>query len=371
MTQRERVMLTSMLAALVVVGGGFAFNIFVWQPLSNIRERVETARLELAEKQTELSKEKAVIAGILKVNPRLAAWNEISLSPMNPVLAKTKGLTPEERKSRHLSHLQVDYERYLDGLMRGSGFAADSIVITAKAPERKGNPILSGKVPVFERLGFTVSGRAKLEGVVRLLQTFHAADLLHQIRNISLALIPAPAGAGRSSSSGNLQVSMTIEALMVRGAQERTTLSPALGKTRPKSLAQPNRQYADMTAKNMFVGIASVSVAPRYNESRKDVLRFVRLTTLCHAGRRWEAYIYDLGKGGDERRVNARTLTNILIRDKYDNTILDAEVVHIDSRQLIYREDGRYYRLRCGDFFYPASELTAKEITDLGLSDSE
>src|SRR5207249_4756535 len=112
-----------------------------------------------------------------------------------------------------------------------------------------------------------------------------------------------------------------VEAIMVQGGEERATLLPAGLPGAPRVLADPPRQYADIAKKNMFTG---VDVGPtRDAEERREVLRFVRLTTLFDNGRRWEAYFYDQAKGGEERRVNAVTLNELTIRDRYDNPVLE------------------------------------------------
>jgi hypothetical protein len=367
MTQRERVMLTSLMAAMLVLGGGMVFHLFVWQPYSEARARLDNAREELIQKQTDLSQVQAEIDAILRVNPRLVQWKKIGLPPMDPELKKRRGLSVEDRKLRHLNRLQADYERYLHELLSKSGFARDTISITARAPDRKGSPILSGKVPIYERLIFAVAGRTTLEGVVRMLYDFHRTHLLQHVHTLNVSL--AGARGQWRGPPGTLTVTMNVEALVVTGGEERAALLPSALQSPPRVLAEPERRYGDMSAKHMFLGVAR-KTAPRLSEDRVEVLKFVRLTTLSHKGRRWEAYIYDLAKGGDEIKLNARTVTEFVIRDKYDTTVLEGDVVYVDGEQMVFKSKGKFYRLRCGDFLYPAvnNPLSPKDLEALGLS---
>jgi hypothetical protein len=373
MTQRERVMLTTLMGAMLLLGGGLVFHLFVWQPLSEARGRLDNAHAELTKKQTELAKEQAQIDAILRVNPRLAFWKKTSLPPIDPALKKKRGLSTDERQARHLNRLQSDYERYLSELLTKSGFTADTISITARAPDRKTSPVLHGKVPVYERLNFSVTGRTTLEGMVRMLYDFHRTNLLHQIRNIHVTLVEEQQrGGGRRgggrANAGVLNVTMTVEALVVTGAEERTALLPTGLKGQPRVLAEPGRRYGDMSAKHMFVGVAAVS--SRYSEDRAEVLKVVRLTSLTNKGRRWEACLYDQGKGGDEIKLNAVTVTDFTIRDKYDTMVLEGTVVHLDAEQMVFKSEGKFYRVRLGDFLHPAVNrpLSSEELEKLGLS---
>jgi hypothetical protein len=373
MTKRERFLTTALVGTAVVLGGGFLFHLFVYQPLGDARERLARAQEGLIKKQNELTAEQRQGQAIVRLDPRLQHWQKLSLPPRNPE-AKKAGLSPEEQKARHLSQLQVDYEHYLSELLSQSGFARGSVHITPRQPDRAaGAPAAKKDAPPYDRLVFGVSGRASLDAVSQMLYEFYRTNLLHQVRSLTLSL-PQRAGeeggARRGVGRGELAVNMTVEGILVSGGEERATLLPAGLPSAPRVLADPPRQYADIAKKNMFTGVEAAS---REGEERREVLRFVRLTTLFDNGRRWEAYFYDQAKGGEERRVNAVTLPELTIRDRFDNPVLEATVVHVDEKQLIFRADGNFYRLRCGDFLYPAvnNPLDDKEVKELGLSSSD
>src|SRR5207253_2559846 len=80
-----------------------------------------------------------------------------------------------------------------------------SVTITPRPPES--SKARQGKGPPYTALSFTASGRARLEGVVRMLEAFHRTRLLHKVRNLTVTK--------KTGSKGELEVSLTAEALQV------------------------------------------------------------------------------------------------------------------------------------------------------------
>jgi hypothetical protein len=219
------------------------------------------------------------------------------------------------------------------------------------------------KAPPFLALTFGVHGQAKLDAIVRMLEEFHRTRLKHKIRNVA---VQKP----KKGEKGDLEVNLTIEALQVTGAEARDTLLPSSPTLKPRVLAEPGRRYAAVAERNMFLGIPA---APsRLTEDRAEVLGVVKLTTLAHNGRRWEAYLYDQGKGGSEKMLTSTTITDFEVRDKYDSVLFEGTVVHLDSQQMVFRSEGKFYRLHCGECLYPAVEnpLSDSEVKALGLTPS-
>ncbi|MFO0844710.1 MAG: hypothetical protein U0797_20320 [Gemmataceae bacterium] len=399
MTRRERVLATTTLVLMAVLGSAAGFHFFVYEPYSEANSQLLSAQEQLSKKRTELAQEEDQIKGVLRVNPRLSQWHKISLPPRDPE-GKKLGVSPEEQKRGHQAKLQVDYERYLSELMRASGFRGDSIVISHATPDTKtklNTP--KGKEPTFERLAFGVTGKGNKDAVVKMLATFHKEPLLHQVRKLSVSTATNPGGSaagggrrGGAAGEGLLDVNMTVEALLVQGAEERATLKPAPLSYPPRVLAEPGRDYQTLARRNMFTGVAPprVETPARTTEDRADVLRFVKLTTLYYDPERdrWEGTFYDQAAGpvrvdeqdedGNtiqkvkwERKVNTRLLSELKVPDKYGNMLLDAKVVHIDERQLIFKVDNSFFRLRCGDALYPAIDqpLGGDDVKELGLGE--
>ena len=244
-----------------------------------------------------------------------------------------------------------------------SGFSPSTIKVTPAPADRKGGPILSGKTPAYTKLSFTVQGQAALDGVVRMMQEFYHTPLLHEVRSLTLT-------KKGSSNKGDLDVNMTIEALMVTGAEKRDALLPDKSVAPPQVLAEPSRYYTDMLAKNIFTGVAAVS---RLSEDRSQVLNFIKLTALWNSGRRWEATYYDQGKGGEEKRLTERMINEFSVADKYDNVLVEGKVVRLDGDGVLFESAGKYYRWTCGQVLGAALEepLKPNEVKKLGLTASD
>jgi hypothetical protein len=384
MTQREKTLAVGLVVVLGLAMSGGLLYFLALVPFNEANERLESEQKLLDDKDNELAKEKQQIAGIFKIDPRMMHWQDISLPPRDPNLKRGQTMT-EEQKKRHVSQLQVDYEKYLSAMMRNNRFKPDSITVRTGQVEKQA--VAKGKQPTYERIAFQVSGRGELSSVTGFMEEFHKAPLLHQIRNAKIEHAGAKGGA--KLNEGELDMTATVEALLVTGANDRATLLPAKEKQEKltlRVLADPPRDYDTLSAKNIFFGIKppkpdqSVKTDKdkekdrRKKEDPKDVLAFVKLTMLCYdtESDRWYATFYDQGKGGNEKRVS-KALNELTIYDKYEYPSLDATVVYVDGKQLIFKvdKDKKFFRLRIGDFIYPAypnQSMTSSELKELGIS---
>jgi hypothetical protein len=378
MTQREKTLTVGLLGLLGVFVGGVLFHLFVYEPVSAVREQLDTEREELQKKKNELAGEEEQIEKILHIDPRLSQWTQLSLPPRDPKL-KNAGLSLEQQKSKHLANLGVAYEKYLRELMEKAGFSSvkvGPVKGTAKAQTK-------GKEPPFEELTFPVVGKGKMDAVVLMLREFHRTPLLHHVRKLKLEVADDKGG---KKTPGLLAMNLTIDALLMNGAEDRTALQPKGLTVTPKVLAydpkQPmasERNYLAMVKRNMFTGFEpTVRVEPPtpkvITEDKREVLRFVKLTTLAFdpERKRWEAWLYDQGKGGKEKKLN-NVLDEFTIYDKDDNSMIEAKVVKINEEFMVILSEGKYYRLRCGDFLYPAinSPLSKAELKAMGITPDE
>src|SRR5437879_7659647 len=149
-----------------------------------------------------------------------------------------------------------------------------------RAPQ-KSSQVITGKGPIYMRLPFTIQAKASLASLVEMLEHFYRTPLLHDIKRLS---IQRPSALGTQPPSGELDIHMTVEALIVAGAENRLTLLPGVtkrlealdtvaallqaptglglaiwaagptGPLGPGVLAQPSRQYAAIAKKNIFLG---------------------------------------------------------------------------------------------------------------------
>jgi hypothetical protein len=361
MNPRERILALTVVTVGILLGCGVPFKFLFLDSLFAIYAQTAEATQELDKKNAELDKEAADRKTILSRDPRLAQWQRLSLpEDANREKELKKGQPLEEIRKRHEEDVAGNYERFLSSLLMRSGFAPSTIKVTPAPADRKGGPILSGKTPAYTKLSFTVQGQAALDGVVRMMQEFYHTPLLHEVRSLTLI-------KKGSSNKGDLDVNMTIEALMVTGADKRDALLPDKSVAPPQVLADPSRYYTDMLAKNIFTGVAAVS---RLSEDRSQVLNFIKLTALWNSGRRWEATYYDQGKGGDEKRLTERTINEFSVADKYDNVLVEGKVVRLDGDGVLFESAGKYYRWTCGQFLGAALEepLKPDEVKKLGLT---
>jgi hypothetical protein len=362
MNPRERILALTVVTVAMLVGGGVLFKFLFLDALAALKVQSADAEQDLDKKQAELEKELADRKAIVSRDPRLAQWQRLSLPGDNSQEQELKKGRPlEEVRKRHEESVEVSYERFLSNLLLRSGFAPGTIKVTPAPADRKGGPILSGKTPAYTKMSFGVVGQAGLDGVVRMVQDFYRTPLLHEVRSLTLTKAP--------SSKGDLDVNLTVEALLVTGAQKRDALLPAPDKTipAPHVLAEPSRYYTDMVANNIFTGKAAVT---RFTEDRSEVLGHVKLTMLCNDGGHWEATYYDQGKGGEEKRLKERWLNEFSIADKYDNILVQGKVVRLDADGALFQSGEKYYRWTCGQFLGAALDepLKPEEVKKLGLT---
>ena len=405
MNRRERILAMAALAVVILAGGGFLFKFLFLDALALVQAQIAAAQTDIDNKKAELSKEETDQQTIKRRDPRLSQWQHLSLPDDKNLSQEIKnGHTPEEAQKRHEDIVQVEYEQFLRDLVVSSGFSQNSIKVSA-ATDRKGGPILTGKTPAYTKMSFTVQGQAGFDSVVRMLEDFYHTPLLHEVRSLTLTSKPqqtrpaAPGGfappgglpgalpggfpgrpggfAGAAPGglpgvspavrgAGDLDVSMTVEALLVTGADKRDALLPDSTGLQVHALADPARHYTDMLAKNMFTGVAAES---KLTEDRATVLNFVKLTSIWNNGRRWQATFYDQGKGGDEKHLKPPVLDEFSVADKYDNVLVRAKVVKLDADGLIFQADDKYYRWRCGEMLGPVMEtpLNSSELKVLGV----
>jgi hypothetical protein len=346
MTKRERVLASSLAGVLTLCGAGLLFQVAFLGPLRQLREEEAATRKDLEDKQKELKAGQETIDRAVKLSPRLALWKQLSL----PV---SKEERPEE-VNRHLAALQVEYERYLSDLLRRNGFAPGTIAVTSKPVEapRAASAAAKGPPPVFRALTFTARGSAALDGVAKMLEEFHRASLLQQVRSFN---VQKPS-QDKPGSRGLLDVTMTADVLLVNGARKGDPVMPASPAVKPQVLAEPGRTYAALAAHNVFTGTPPAAPAATQSEDARDVLGFVKLTTVSNNnGRRWEAWLYDQAKKDGESRVRTSAGFNeFSYADRYDNVLVRGTVVVIDETGVLFKANGRFHHIGVGQTLFEA-----------------
>lgn len=207
--------------------------------------------------------------------------------------------------------------------------------------------------------------------------------------------IAVPQPKGKEKPNPNiLELNMLLEALVVAGAEARSTVLPTQLAFTPKLLAEPSRDYNLLNKRSLFTGLASPppekpkeivkekpkppspppsDPTPKVLESeRLEVLQFVKLTMLAYNQNRarWEASLYDQAGGkGDEIKLDTRLYKSFILYNESNKPILEAKVVSIDAEQMIFTAEGKYFRVRVGDFLDSAwkKPLSSTEVKKLGL----
>lgn len=407
MNLRERILLGVLLGVLILGGVGGLFYYVLYLPYKELGDQGADEQRKLGEKQAELQKEEKERDRIVGQNPRLEYWKVLSLPEpaAKDEAAAAKGLTPDAVLKR-VGPMRGAYQTYLQTLLLKSGFQGSTLQIVPQNPDTK-SPVLQGKTTAYTKLPFSVSGQATWASVVEMLEKFHQEPLLHEVKMLRI-LRPAtgrptasadqpagpggpapgaggPQGPGRGQPADPrkelLDVRMTVEVLMVNGAEHRDELLPKLPKDALRVLAGGDRLYPDLVEKDMFHGRPTKSEEPQGHEDPAVVLEHVKLTMLAHNGRRWCATFYDQGAGGDERPVSQMSLPpELYFNDMYGNRVFEGKLAYIDAKQLVFqvvkiepkkREQeikGKYYRVRLGEML---SDALDKPLSDAELKELE
>jgi hypothetical protein len=344
MNPRERMLAICVIGTVILAAAAFFGYQLFWVPFSERRANLTRLRDEGEAKQQRIIK-------ILEDRGRLQRARQLSL-PLDVNLAR------------------VEYQRFLDELLRKNKFGGISVAERGKADSRN-VPTTTNKVPVYTRVTFSAQGRANLSSIVAMLQGFYRTPLMHQVKRLS---IHRPATAAADRRPDELELELIVEAIIVNGADKRPQLLPFIdrrlvaldafsslrgapvafglaswgagpsGPVGPRVLADPHRDYSAIAAKNIFFGNTPVVVDTRAPEPEAEVLKYVRLTTITTDWNRYdkrrEAELYDvwLGPAAGKMRLRSTAGFNTFnILRSTDNTLVVGEVVRIDERDVIFR----------------------------------
>lgn len=205
MTARERNLAILLIGLILLGGGGAAGYLFAYQPIQE--KKAAAAALD-----TEIGKLKAKMAQVKKDRVRLGEAKKRSL-PANPELAQREY---EGMMSRLLLQAKVP-----------PGFR-----VQAANPDTNGTPMLGPKKPAYTRVAYKITfDKADMWAVHDFLTAYYRLDLLHQITALEIkadaAQAAAPGSRGKPTNTRNdLAVTLTTEAIILDGAENRRTLLP-------------------------------------------------------------------------------------------------------------------------------------------------
>jgi hypothetical protein len=372
MSPRERILAMAVLGIVVIAGLGLIVHQFYLSPL-------EDKNAEIAALQKEVDNKNDRVRQIMAQRPKLNLWRQLSL-PANTNLANR------------------EYEKYLSELIRLSGVTPGAFTVTPKPPDTKSSPTLPGKKePIYTRLTYTVHGYATLDNLVDLLERFYRTSLLHQIKSIS---IQRPIALTQGQRPTDLDINMTIEAIVLADGQKRDQLLPVLdrrlaainiaaslqggpgalalvpfaigptGPLGPGHLATTEREYAAITGKNVFFG-------PPVETDRSgdivDVTQYVHLTDITHTVSKVEAFLYDRYNNKKTRLRTSAGFNSFKVQDNQGNTLVSGKVLRMADREIIFQVGDKHYSMHVGQSLLDAmaKAMPAEKVKSLGLAEKE
>ena len=253
-----------------------------------------------------------------------------------------------------------------------------------RKPRTRTSPTFGNKKPIYTQLPFTVTAKGDLASIVDWIKRFYKLPLLHQIRNLSIQL---PAGSDSSARRGanDLDMTVTVEALILDSAEAHKTLTPEKPVDLPSVLSPKDRQYASIAGKNIFYGSApfssprrnswmscrsSSSTACRTRPARRPRLCGTSTTiTTTASGRTRPAAS---GSRCPTTSMAASAICAVAAtwsaRCQWRHRAA-LDIVKIDDREMILKDEEHYYRLHIGQSLADMVALKADEVKSLGLKD--
>jgi hypothetical protein len=280
-----------------------------------------------------------------------------------------------------------EYGEELEKMLRASGFDAGSISVLPKQPETRTSPAFANKKPIYTKLPFTVTAKGDLASIVDWMERFYKLKLLHQIKNLTIQL---PVGADSSARRGqnDLDVTMTLEALVLDNAEQRKTLQPENAEDTPPTLADSERTYASIAGKNIFYG--SPPQQPTMTQRPKpEIMPFIKFDGVSYEAGTPTATLWDQYHNHDYRirphsikgfnvdvsyyingrKRDLRNSRNLELHDSSGNIDRLWEIVRIHDRELILRDEEQYYRLHIGQSLADMVPLKADEVKAMGIKE--
>jgi hypothetical protein len=344
---RERFLAVTLLGVVIVGVGGFTANALLLEP---IWQRSRDKEALLKEVQTKTDR----VNQILAQRTRLERYRALSL----PADVDTANR---------------EYEAYLRELLRKSSIPTGSALVT---PQQKADshavPTLPNKEPIYTRLEYTLQVHSGLEGLVKFLQNFYHAPLLHRIKTFS---IRKPTTSTTPGQAAELETTLTIEALVVKGAGSRPTVLPGIdgrllaidtvtalrhgtpglglalwgagptGPVGPRTLAQPTRDYLTILSKDVFMGPSPPSGR---DAATVEVVRQVFLNSITDNGKGFEGALYDRYNNERQRIRAAAGFDSFRVFNGEGEALVRGKVVRIDEKDVLVLVEGKFYNMHIG-----------------------
>lgn len=291
---------------------------------------------------------------------------------------------------------EAEYHEYLKKLFKDTGLADESVP-GASVTENKVQAKDQGKKPGHTLLTYQIRAHGDWASLVKFLEKFQRAPLLHRIKNFS---VDRQGSSSEEDKNPKLNAVLTIEALVVHRGEQRPNnlwgvdnrvlaldMAAALARgptgwplvLRGQALLVPElpaRDYAELARKNLFVGelpaaapkVVVVDKKPELPPPDREVLQFVRLMQINAVEQK--ATLRNLM--ADTRREMIKLSPRDDTFDIFDDNrrlVVHAEVLRIDQRDVYFQVSGAVYGIHMDQDLADALKkpLSTKEIEKLGL----
>jgi hypothetical protein len=313
MNARERTLLIALVAILACGVGLYAAKRWWWDPLQDYNRTIERLTDENDQQDFKL-------ATFQKERKKL-------------VLARIKSLPskPDQAAS--------EYMAYLESLLANSGLKVEDLQKSTVQKVKVVTPIPNVKEVGHQIIPFTVRVRGELGQLVKAMEKMQKTPYEHRIRNLTIDRTDM---AAKKDASNKLTVSMIIETLLVSKSDNKTSLPPGFDSKSLLAPTPPDRNYALIGEKNIFVGASPyrepddmnpppAEYTPRYIHLTQTVPEQKTAFLLNRIYRRAEMKVIANKPGWDEFQVT----------DEFGNYVFfRAKVLKVDQRQ-IYFQVGR------------------------------
>jgi hypothetical protein len=354
---RERILLLAILLVVALVGGGFLVHSLLLAPLDDRDMSILALQEEIDQKQQRVNQIQANL-------PRLQRWKMLSL--------------PADGDPAHREYdlAFLEYDKYLNELLQKSGFPAGSFTVIGKPPDTRAASSTADKHKdkVYTLLSFSVVGHANLASLVKMLESFYRTPLLHEIKNFTVRR-PLVGAGSQDREEGDLDVNLTIEALILASADKRSQLLPDVdrrlltldlvtgllqgppglplvmwsagpgGPQGPGVLAEKARHYDAIARENIFWG----PPARQLTQEAVDVTGFVRLTDITHDDKKTEAFFYDRYNKKFTRLRAERGFDSFRIENEEGKEMVRGKVIRILARDVLLQVNDKYYKMHVDD----------------------
>jgi hypothetical protein len=308
MNARERTLLIALVAILASGVGVYTAKRWWWDPLQDYNRTIDRLTDENDQQDNKL-------ATFQKERKKL-------------VLARMKSLSPKSDQAAS------EYMGYLESLLAPSGLKVEVLEKSSVQKVKVVTPIPNVKEVGHQIISFTVRVRGELGQLVKAMEKMQKTPYEHRIRNLTIDRTDA---AAKKDASNKLTVGMIIETLVVAKSEKKTSLPPGFDSKSLLVPTPPDRNYALIAEKNIFVGATPYTpdTDPRPTE---DTPRYIYLTQTLPDQQ--TAYLRNRIYRAAEMKViaNKPGWDEFQVTDEFGNYVFfRAKVLKVEQRQMFFQ----------------------------------